>query len=101
MDGQKSLPLAGLPNLGSESRKARTRSIMARLRQYCNLEAWVDAMYFAFESCKIRVFFSQLESCTEILALKHKSMILRKWSNPVSGSRKSQASSPWDKQQSV
>ena len=35
---------------------------------------------------------------SEVLALKHDSRILGQWSNPVSGSRKSQASSPWDKQ---
>ena len=35
---------------------------------------------------------------TETLALKHESRILGQWSNPVSGSRKSQASSPWVKQ---
>ena len=34
----------------------------------------------------------------EVLALMHESRILRQWSNPVSGSRKSQASSPWSKQ---
>ena len=37
----------------------------------------------------------------EVLALKHKSRILGQWSNPVSGSRKSQASSPWAKQHRV
>ena len=37
----------------------------------------------------------------EILALKNKSSILGKWSNPVSGARKSQASSPWAKQHRV
>ena len=31
----------------------------------------------------------------EVLALKDESRILGQWSNPVSGSRKSQASSPW------
>ena len=31
----------------------------------------------------------------EVLALKHESRILGQWSNPVSGSRKSQASSSW------
>ena len=31
---------------------------------------------------------------TDVLVLKHKSRILGQWSNPVSGSRKSQASSP-------
>ena len=34
----------------------------------------------------------------EVIALKHESRILGQWSNPVSGSRKSQASSPWAKQ---
>ena len=34
----------------------------------------------------------------EVLALKHESRILRQWSNPVSGSRKTQASCPWAKQ---
>ena len=34
----------------------------------------------------------------EVLALKQKSRILRHSSNPVCGSRKSQASSPWAKQ---
>ena len=34
----------------------------------------------------------------EVLALKHESRIFGQWSNPVSGSRKSQASSPWAKQ---
>ena len=34
----------------------------------------------------------------EVLALKHESRILRQLSNPVSGSRKSQASSMWAKQ---
>ena len=34
----------------------------------------------------------------EVLALKHKSRILGQWSYPVSGSRKSPASSPWAKQ---
>ena len=34
----------------------------------------------------------------EVLALKHESRILVQWSNPVSGSRKSQDSSPWAKQ---
>ena len=43
-------------------------------------------------------FVDDVES--EVLALKHESMILGQWSNPVSGSRKSQASSPWAKQQS-
>ena len=37
----------------------------------------------------------------EVLALKHMSMILGQWSNPVSGSRKGQASSPWAKQHRV
>ena len=37
----------------------------------------------------------------EVLALKHESRILGQWSNPVSGSRKSQASSPWAKQHRV
>ena len=34
----------------------------------------------------------------EILALKHESRILGQWSNPVCGTSKSQASSPWAKQ---
>ena len=38
---------------------------------------------------------------SEVLALKHKSRILRQWADPVSGSRKSQASSPWVKQHRV
>ena len=38
---------------------------------------------------------------TEVLALKHESRILGQWSTPMSGSRKSQASSPWAKQQSL
>ena len=37
----------------------------------------------------------------EVLSLKHKSRILGQCSNPVSGSRKSKASSPWVKQQRV
>ena len=37
------------------------------------------------------------EMC-KVLALKHESRILGQRSNPVSGSRKSQASSPWAKQ---
>ena len=37
----------------------------------------------------------------EVLALKHESRILGQWSNPVSGSRKSRASSPWAKHQSL
>ena len=36
-------------------------------------------------------------SASEVLALKHESRILRQRSNPVSGSRKSQTSSPWAK----
>ena len=36
-----------------------------------------------------------------VFALKHKSRILGQWSNPVSGLRKSQASSPWAKQHRV
>ena len=38
-------------------------------------------------------FVDDVES--EVLALKHESMILGQWSNPVSGSRKSQARSTW------
>ena len=34
----------------------------------------------------------------DILALKHEGRILGQWSNPVSGSRKSQASCPWANQ---
>ena len=37
----------------------------------------------------------------EVLALKHRSRILGQWSKPVSGSRKSQASSLWAKQHRV
>ena len=37
-------------------------------------------------------------SIPEILALKDESRILGQWFDPVSGSRKSQASSPWAKQ---
>ena len=37
----------------------------------------------------------------EVLALKQESRILREWSYPVSGSRQSQASSPWAKQHIV
>ena len=37
----------------------------------------------------------------EVFALNQESRILGKWSNPVSGSRKSQASSPWAKQHRV
>ena len=37
----------------------------------------------------------------EVLALKHESRILGQWSKPVSGSRKSQASSPFAKQHKV
>ena len=40
-------------------------------------------------------------SLPEVLALKHESRILGQWSSPVSGSRKSQASSPWAKQHIV
>ena len=36
---------------------------------------------------------------SEALGLKQKSRILRQGSNPISGSRKNQASSPWAKQQ--
>ena len=39
-----------------------------------------------------------LQHTPEVFALKHESRILGQWSNPVSGSRKSQASSPWAKQ---
>ena len=42
-----------------------------------------------------------LDLPAEVLALKQESRILGQWSNPVSGSRKSQASSPWAKQNSV
>ena len=38
-------------------------------------------------------------SLPEVLALKRESGILGQWSNPVSGSRKSQVSSPWAKKQ--
>ena len=38
------------------------------------------------------------ESPQEVLALKHESRIHGQWSDPVSGSMKSQASSPWAKQ---
>ena len=34
----------------------------------------------------------------EVLDLKRESRILKQWSNPVSGSRKSKGSSPWAKQ---
>ena len=34
----------------------------------------------------------------EILALKQESRILGQWSNPVSGARESEDSSPWAKQ---
>ena len=37
----------------------------------------------------------------EILVLKQESSILGQWSNPESGSRKSQANSPWAKQHRV
>ena len=37
----------------------------------------------------------------EVLALNHESRILGQWSNPESGSRKSQASYPWAKQNRV
>ena len=37
----------------------------------------------------------------EVLPLKHERRILGQWSNPVSGSRKSQASSPWAQQHTV
>ena len=40
-------------------------------------------------------------SQAEILVLKHDSRILGQWSNPVVGSWKSQASSPWAKQHRV
>ena len=46
-------------------------------------------------------FLGEADCPLEILALKHESRILGKWSNPVSGSRMSQASSPWAKQHSV
>ena len=39
------------------------------------------------------------DSVIEVLALQHESGKLGQWSNPVSGSRKSQASSPWAKQE--
>ena len=35
---------------------------------------------------------------SEALVVKHESRILGQWSNPVSGSRKSQDSYPWSKQ---
>ena len=38
---------------------------------------------------------------SEVLALKHESMINGQWSDPVSGSMKSQASFPWDKHHTV
>ena len=37
----------------------------------------------------------------EVIALKHESRILGQLSNPVSGSRKSQSSSPWAKHHRV
>ena len=42
--------------------------------------------------------FKSLGSAADILLLKHDSSIFRQSSNPVSGSWKSQASSPWAKQ---
>ena len=43
---------------------------------------------------------NECENCSlaEVLTLRHESRIFGQWSNPVSGSRKSQASSPWSKQ---
>ena len=38
---------------------------------------------------------------TDVLTLKHESRILGQLSNPISGARKSQTSSPWSKQQSI
>ena len=39
-----------------------------------------------------------LDDDAEILVLRHEGRILGQWSNPVSGSKKSQASSPLAKQ---
>ena len=61
-----------------------------------------DQKFILSEASLGRVIQDKLTLCKiEILALKHESRILGKRSNPVSGSRKSQASSPWVKQHRV
>ena len=57
----------------------------------------------AGEAGKIRSKIAGLltHSLAEILALKQESRILGQWYNHVSGSRKSQPSSPWAKQHRV
>ena len=54
------------------------------------------------ESSRENTFFKCLHSCLtpsdqRYLPLKHESRILGQWTNPASGSRKSQASFPWAK----
>ena len=60
-------------------------------------QSWMTEVCFKW--WEISEWYSSCKS--EILALKHKSRILGQWSSPVSGSSKSHASSPWDKQHRV
>ena len=70
---------------------------------------WLNAAIAALLKLKVRVVrpgqvhleLQKKPSTAEVLALKHESRILGQLSNPVSGSRKSHASSPWAEQHRV
>ena len=95
-----------MPN--SPKRGLTQKQLLAKLRASMSENARAAMSDFCvrcstFRACSGCLMFrvrqpSGARRTAEVLALNHESRILGQWSNPVSGSRRSQASSPWAKQ---